>query len=166
MSDFTMTIGAERRAAARTFTVINIARMSIAGLALGTLLGLPAAPARAEDAAAGTRKKDTFLWLNSISGWNAIDDEHLVLHGPGRRKIALVTTVGRCIGLHQAETIAVQSPLRYIDEHVYGDIFYGRIGGIRSRCAIRTVENVKSLKDARLLVAQRKADAKGPSATP
>ena len=96
----------------------DIVRMSIAGLALGALLGLAAAPARAEDTAAGTPKKDTFLWLNDISGWNAIDDEHLVLHGPGRHNIALVTTVGPCIGLRQAETIAVQSPFSYIDEHV------------------------------------------------
>jgi Family of unknown function (DUF6491) len=141
-------------------------RISIAGLALGVLLLLAAVPARAEDTAAGTRKKDTFLWLNSISGWNAIDDEHLVLYGPGKHNVALVTTAGRCIGLRNAENIAVKSRLRHIDEHGYGDIIYRGIGGIRSRCAMGTVESVKSLKDARALVAKRKADAKARSATP
>lgn len=141
-------------------------RRSTAGLVLSALLCLVAAPARAEDTTTGTPKKNAFLWLNDISGWNAIDDEHLVLYGSGRRKIALVTTIGPCVGLRKAENIAVESSRGYIDERGFGDIIYRGAGGIRFRCAMKTAENVENLEDARRLVAQRKADGKARSPTP
>jgi hypothetical protein len=109
-----------------------------------------------------------FLWLNSISGWNSIDDRHIVLHG-GPREVALVTTFGPCSGLNFAETIAVKAPLSYLDGNAFGTIFFRDTGQILRRCPIATMESVKDLKAAKALVASRKQQSamesdKSPSA--
>lgn len=122
--------------------------------------------AAAEAGQAQTGERKVFLWLNNIDGWNAIDDEHIVLYG-GVKEAALVTTFGACPGLSYAEKIAVKAPLRYVDKSALGTIFYDTPGYTNRRCQFDTVEAVKDLQEAKALVAARKEEAamkKGKSA--
>lgn len=99
--------------------------------------------------------RETFMWLNSINGWNSIDDQHIVLHG-GPKQVALVTTFAPCYGLSYAETIAVKAPLRYLEGNAFGTIFFNDSGYGARRCPIATIESVKDVKEAKSLVASRK----------
>jgi hypothetical protein len=117
-------------------------------------------PKAAKEASAETSAKakpdKAFLWLRSISGWNSIDDEHIVLYG-GVNQAALATTFGPCLGLSFAETIAVEAPLSYLDRSAFGTIHFVESGSrIRRRCQIDTLESVKDLKEAKALVESRK----------
>jgi len=115
----------------------------------------PSQPANADGA--GTR--DTFLWLRSIDGFNAIDDEHIVLSSGTRH--ALVKTFGRCDGLRYSETIALDAPLGYLDRSGVGQIVYRQgLAGVR-RCPIDRIVAVKDVGEARALVATEATEKSG-----
>jgi hypothetical protein len=106
---------------------------------------------------------NAFFWLRDVDGFNTIDDEHIVLSAG--RKQALVTTFGPCLGLRDAETIAVDAPLGYLDKSGVGSIVYRRGPFGRGRCPIERVVSVESVAQARELVAKEKANEK-PGAAP
>ena len=99
-------------------------------------------------------RDDAFVWLRSIDGFNAIDDEHIVL--TSGRKYALVKTFGRCDGLRFAETIAVDAPLGFLDKSGLGHIIYERFPRQRGRCPIDKVITVESVQQAKDLVTKEK----------
>ena len=115
-------------------------------------MNAPAAPV----ADATPRDRDAFLWLRSIDGFNAIDDEHIVLSSG--TKHALVKTFGRCDGLRFSETIAVDAPLGYLDRSGVGHLVYRRGLGDVARCPIDRIVAVKDLKEAKALVEREKAE--------
>jgi hypothetical protein len=101
-------------------------------------------------------RRDAFLWLRNVDGFNTIDDEHVVLRAGS--KAALVKTFGYCDGLRFAETIAIDAPLDYLDEKGVGHIVYRRGPYDRARCAIDRIVAVKDMKEAKAIVAAEKAE--------
>ena len=101
-------------------------------------------------------RRDAFLWLRNVDGFNSIDDEHIVLSAGS--KSALVKTFGYCDGLRFAETIAIDAPLDYLDTKGMGHIVYRRGPYDRARCPIDRIVAVKDMKEAKALVAAEKAE--------
>jgi hypothetical protein len=110
----------------------------------------------AAESQATPEKKEPFIWLNNINGWNSIDDEHIVVYG-GPGQAALITLFGSCYDLSYAETIAVKAPLGYLDRGGIGKVIFSSSGYGRRECPIDTLDAVKDLKEAKALVATRKA---------
>ena len=128
---------------------------------LGLLLAACAAQPRPEEGAQSRR--DSFVWLRNVDGFNSIDDRHIVLSAGSKK--ALVTTFGYCDGLRFAETIAIDAPLDYLDEKGMGHIVYRRGPYDRGRCPIDRIVAVKDLKEAKALVAAEKAEKAMPKAS-
>ncbi len=134
----------------------------------------PAAPASAPPPAsvaeATPRERDAFLWIRNIDGFNAIDDQHIVVRG-GVSKHALVTIFGHCFGLRDSETIVIDAPLPYLDKPGLGQIIYSQGLAGKARCPIDKIVAVKDLKEAKALVAAEKAEktktkAEGATSSP
>ena len=102
------------------------------------------------------REKSAFLWLRTIDGFNAIDDEHLVLSSGSKH--ALVSLFGFCDGLRFSETIAIDAPLDHLDERGVGHIVYRRGPHDQARCPIDRVVAVENVKQAKEIVAAEKAE--------
>ena len=109
--------------------------------------------------------QSAFLWLRTIDGFNAIDDEHVVVDSGNKH--ALLTTFGYCDGLRYAEQIAIEAPLGYLDRSALGTIIYRQFPGLKRRCPIDRIVVVADLKEARDRVAAEKAEkAKAKQAPP
>jgi len=128
--------------------------LACAAPACSTTAAKPAPALHATSTAkpAASAERDTFVWLRNVDGFEAIDDEHVVLTSGTRR--ALVKTFGRCDGLRFAETIGVDAPLGYLDRSGVGSLVYRRGFGDVARCPIDRVVAVKDTKEARELVAK------------
>ncbi len=93
------------------------------------------------------------------SGWNSIDDEHIVFYG-GAGKAALVTTFGPCSGLNYRGNdcrrgAAPLSRRQRARHHYFQQLRQlHRADGARSTRS----KSVKDLKEAKALVATRKAE--------
>ena len=132
----------------------TLLRHILVGLSF-TIVACAASPKTATDESA-TPRRDAFVWLRNVDGFNSIDDEHVVLRAGS--KAALVKTFGYCDGLRFAETIAIDAPLGYLDEKGVGHIVYRRGPYDRARCPIDRIVAVKDVKEAKALVAAEKAE--------
>ncbi len=127
--------------------------------AIGLVLGIASLGTIAVEAfAASGKSDDSFMWLRTIDGFNVIDDEHIVLTNGSKR--ALVKTFGRCPSLSFSETIAIDSPLPYVNKSGLATIVYKQSGLGLQRCPVDTIVRVKDLKEARALVKAEKAAKK------
>ncbi len=99
--------------------------------------------------------QSAFLWLRTIDGFDAIDDEHVVVHSGNKH--ALVTMFGYCDGLRYAGQIAIEAPLGYLDRSALGTIIYRQFPGFARRCPIDRIVAVADLKEARDRAAAEKA---------
>ena len=141
----------------RGFFLLGIALACAAPACSGTKpKPAPVLSATSTAKTAASADRDTFVWLRNVDGFEAIDDEHVVLTSGTRR--ALVKTFGRCDGLRFAETIGVDAPLGYLDRSGVGSLVYRRGFGGAARCPIDRVVAVKDTKEARELVAKESSD--------
>lgn len=98
----------------------------------------------------GSDKNSECIHVRNITGFNTIDDHH-VLFTSGANKKHLVTTFGRCHQLQWSETIAIKSTTNWTCSNSKDTILYND-GLSPRRCPIADITRVESMAEAREIV--------------
>ena len=95
--------------------------------------------------------------VRNIDSFDAIDDRHIYIKARGEQKHFLLTMVGVCLGLRNAQTIAVKDTQSRVCSNSFGEVVYRDLGRSLESCRIRTIDAVSSKDDAKDLVQYRMA---------
>jgi hypothetical protein len=110
----------------------------------------------ATPAVAGARSDQACFRTASVSGYQVVDDTHVVIEAPTRTRTYLLTFYQRCNDIAWSNAAALSS---FGTRACSGDfakvITRGHAGRTPEVCRIKTVERVASLDEAKSLVAAR-----------
>ncbi len=110
----------------------------------------------ATPALAGPRSNDACFRTASVSGYQVVDDTHLVIEAPTRARTYLLTFYQRCDDIAWSNAAALSSfGARACSGDFAKVITRGHAGRTPEVCRIKTVERVASLEEAKSLVAAR-----------
>lgn len=107
----------------------------------------PNAPPSAEPACFSNRR---------VRNFSGLHNEYLYLEEAGGSHY-LLTMFRSCLGLRNAQTIAIESVQDRICSNSQAEVTFRGVGGRRESCLIRTVEEVEDRDAARALVEIRTA---------
>lgn len=93
--------------------------------------------------------------VRSINSFDAIDDSHVYIRANVDDHY-LFTMFGSCLGLRNAQGIAVKDTFSRVCSNSFGEIIYRDMGRGFESCRIDNVERVASKEDAEGLVKDRK----------
>ena len=98
------------------------------------------------------------ICINSrlVRSFDGLSDQHVFVTESAKKNY-LLTMRRRCMGLRDANTIAFKDTTSRICSNGFGNIVYRDHGSRLESCRIGTIESVADKKDAKALVADRKA---------
>lgn len=103
---------------------------------------------------------DDCFHIREITGWDAIDKDHIYLKEVGNDHY-LLTMFSSCPGIKFANAIALSNHMGRVCPNDFGRVTY-RDGGMRASCQIDDVERVASKEAAKEIVAARKSEEESP----
>ena len=94
--------------------------------------------------------------IRRVRNFDGLHNEYLYLEEAGGSHY-LVTMFRSCLGLRNAQAIAIDSHQDRVCSNSQADVTFRGVGGRRESCLIRTVEEVEDKDAARALVESRTA---------
>ena len=129
-------------------------RFAFALIAASALAFTAPAPAGAQQDK--NREGRACIHTYAVRDFAVIDSKHLILEGPTRSRVYLVTLLGSCFGVRGANAIALKGTGGRVCGRAGDEIMFDRHHG---RCFIDEIYKVADREEARSLAEERRAKA-------